>query len=174
MSKEYELGKVVFRQEGPRHIMKLWGIVHPDDIIKELEQAEADPIEKDTILKGWYEIQSFAARGGVMTSSGILVPNGAPDQISVRKGTNIFEIGTDFSQSLGFIKTLGGSVNLNSDRYPIYGIKRGFGKFMHTLYRGSGIIEPYTVDPDAIAQQALLELAVEYGRGNITDQYTVR
>lgn len=164
MSKEFDLGKII--REGSN--IRLWGIVSPEHILEELDMAGADPREKAAILKGWADIQAFADQGGVMTSSGILIPQGTKDSVSVRKGTKVFEIGTDFAQSLGFVRTVGKSVNLSSEGYPIYEIKRGLGKFMQGEYREYGIENTYSVDPDAIAQQTLLNLALTRGRGDIT------
>lgn len=164
MSKEFDLGKII--SDGFN--IKLWGIVSPEHILEELDMAGADPREKTAILKGWADIQAFADQGGVMTSSGILIPQGTKDSISVRKGTKVFEIGTDFAQSLGYVRTIGKSVNLNSTTYPVYEIKRGLGKFIHTEYREHGIENVHSIDPDAIAQQTLLNLALTRGRGDVT------
>lgn len=136
--------------------------------VSRITSTGADPREKTAILKGWADIQAFADQGGVMTSSGILIPQGTKDSISVRKGTKVFEIGTDFAGSLGFVRTVGKSVNLFSEGYPVYEIKRGFGKFMQAEYRECGIENTYSVDPDAIAQQTLLNLALTRGKGDVT------
>lgn len=168
MSKEFELGKIVIKNEGDRPTIRLWGIITPENLLSELDEVEADPREKDAILKGWGEIVEFTDVGGVMTSSGLLIKGGRKESITVKRGTRVFEVGSDFASSLGYIPTLGGSANLHSLIYhDLWGIRKGMGKFMHTTYRSEGVLDSYTVDPDAVAQQVLLNLAVTCGVGRI-------
>ena len=169
MSKEFELGKIIVKKEGDHPTIKLWGIITPENLINQLSEVEADPREKDAVLKGWVDISEFTEVGGIVTSNGILLRQGNRDTfVSTTRITKAFEIGIDFASSLGYIPTTGGSVNLHSNVYQdLLSIRKGFGKFMHTTYRSAGILEMYTVDPDAVAQQVLLNLAVTRGQGRI-------
>lgn len=169
MTNPEKLGRIDIKTSGERPLIKLWGIVDAEDIINKLEEVHADPREKEAIVKGWERIARFSSTGGVMTSGGILHDLQTPESLSVRRNIRIYEIGIDFIPSLGFVPTQGGSVNLVSSTYKeLPGIRRGFGQFMHTTYEDEGIADGrYTVDPDAIAQQALLSLAVSQGRGRI-------
>lgn len=168
MSKEFDLGKIVVRKEGDHPTIKLWGIIPPEGIIDQLSKVESDPKEKDAILKGWEGIVEFTDIGGIVTSGGLLISGGRSDSIVPSKGAKLYEIGVDFVPSLGYIPTQGGSVNLYSNLYRnLLGIRKGMGKFMHTTYKNIGVHHRYTVDPDAVAQQVLLNLAMTRGQGRI-------
>ncbi len=168
MSKEFDLGKIVVKKEGDHPMLKLWGIVPAEGIISQLAEFEADPQEKNAILQGWGDIVEFTEVGGIVTSGGILVRGATRESVIPTKGAKIYEVGEDFATSLGYVPTEGGSVNLYSNRYKnLLGIRKGMGKFMQTTYKNVGVLDRYTVDPDAVAQQVLLNLALTRGLGRI-------
>jgi len=168
MTKHERTGRIDIKKSAERPLIRLWGIVGAEEIIAKLEELHTDSKEKDAILKGWEDIVGFTQVGGVLTSGGIIIPRGTPESIQHTKGAKLYGIGTDFVPSLGYVPTTGGSVNLYSQSYTnLLGIRKGLGKYMHTIYNSEGVIDHYTVDPNAIAQQVLLNLAVTRGQGRI-------